>query len=260
MKYFPIFASLGLVALFSGCTVESKGDKCTPGEQQPCHCGNDTGTQSCSADGQGWGSCDCGGAAGGAGSGAGGASQAGATSSGGATGSGGNYAGGSAGVSGSTGGTAPDGGGPDASAGGAGGAATGGAGGNQGPDGGIDFTAECLACAQTVCPTELQNCFDNPACFNDADGGTPGEFTCMLDCMSIDRGSNTTKPGFVSPTDVAACGGPDVCGTAGWPGGVSSETSALVNCLANSSTFQDGPWATPAPTNCTNECFGAHKP
>jgi hypothetical protein len=118
----------------------------------------------------------------------------------------------------------------------------------------VNFTDECLTCAQLVCEDELDACALSDVCFPDADSG---ELVCMLECMNLDRAASPRS--FVGVAAVEECG-TLVCASqdAGWPNGVDPTTSDLIDCLAGRPDwFQQDAWQPPAVGNCTNECFGA---
>jgi hypothetical protein len=255
MKIHAVFGLLALSTWFAGCVVESSDSNsdegCSPGNQRSCKCGSQSGNQTCNSDGDGFSTCDCSGSGtGGSSPGSGGSGTGGSSDDEDAAASGGTTSEGGPGTGGaSTGGAAADGGEPDATAADDGGA------GDAAPDAPVvNFTDECLACAQVVCEDELDACALSDVCFPEADSG---ELVCMLDCMNLDR--EASDRGFVGVAAVEECG-TVVCATqgAGWPNGVDPTTSDLVDCLAGRPDwFQQDAWQTPAVSNCTNECFGA---
>lgn len=252
MKYFKLLAFVGIAAAtFAGCTVKSSDDtKCNTGDKRDCNCDDGKpGEQTCNKAGTAYGACSCDGTSGTGGSGSG-------TGGGSSTGTGGDYGtGGGAPLM--DGGPGPDGAMPvDGAVGPIADAAP--ADGSVVPDAGPSFTDACLACAEQVCPTELDACSLNSDCLG-VDPADLDNLGCMLACLSDFR-ANSTNGTLVKPSEAGECG-TTVCGQGGgWgsPQAVDADTTALINCLAADDNFPAASaWGAPSNTNCTAECFGA---
>lgn len=246
---------LGYFGLVAGCSV-AEATACTPGDQKTCACpGSQVGSQSCTADGMGWGACDC--------TGTGGTGGTGGAQTGGTGGTGGTPTGGTGGTAtGGTGGTGgtQTGGTGGTETGGTGGTATGGTGGTQtGGTGGTETggTGGCGGATPDDCQGTCVDINSNPdhcgACSqscSDNHIATPtcSQGVCTGSCDSgfSDCDDDKRTNGCEKDTTVFGCEGPSCEG--GLPCG---SRSCCENRFVPGGTFEMGRGDTGADSACT---------
>lgn len=255
---FQLLASALFVSFLAvNCVVETTDAECDEGDLRECTCSDgSTGVRRCDSDGE-FGRCVCeDGSAGSSGSsGTGGTGGSDAGGAGGTTAGAPSVDGGADG----DGGAAPSGGGAGGADAGAGGATPGeaGRGGSAGDDGQagaggageeplsceglVDDPDECDECLTGQCCAELTACLSDDTCLE--------EFSAFMSCVDELRETAT-----VTPEEAADCAA--VVSAESWPGGLTSETVTLLNCMAGDSN--DPSWSeAPAwgPNACRAGCF-----
>lgn len=233
-----LLATFGAALLFANCKVTSveSDESCTPNETHHCTCTNgDDGSQTCNSKGTAYGACKCDSTSGGGSANNGNGGEGNTATEGGKSGSstGGMSTGGK-----TTGGTST-GGSTSADAG----AGMGGAGDGGAPPEDIDPT-DCAACLAKLCPTQWQECVDEPNCLSKELDGSGQYERIQNGCIEPERVNGVVKRDVVRGCGVSIGKNTDPDYLTAWaPEEMDPKTTALMNCMAMGATNPDASWA-----------------